>query len=690
MKIKHLLVSVLSIFIIACEEDELPPQSSSEEAEVVVQQVTESLTSQGNLNSFIEAFEDLEMSDEDVEEGITIFAPVDDALEANGFVSSQQARTTGSTADTTDSVLTPEVLKDHIIKGIIKASDLSDGEKLTTLSEKQLEVVIDGDDIWVNGVLLLGKDVATGEKHVVHTVAKLLSNEEAQEDPGIIEVTVWNGAKWAPDKPTGELEAGVIVSLYNSQEDYALGEVAFTQETGADGKATFTDLEPGKLYYVEAKKDDLSNIFYKSAQVEGGVYTGLFPDGMFQSQEEVDAHAFQSDGMPGNFRWKDVNGDGLIDISDKVTIPHKEVETVSSETTQTEIIIGYSDNYKMGPVRNGEMALQLLEDSYKMLDTWQKNIVMADGMLSDDAECGNMMRWCEIDNFSFNATKPEFAMIWWDSYKNIGQLNKLLRDVPELSFTEKTEVIAQAKGMRAYIYLQLLTYFGNIPLQTGLELGEEAVQNSAEEVYDYILTDLESAASTLPMEWSSDKYHQLTSGAAKGLLTKAALWKKDYQKAAEYTNEILQSGSYQLMGSDTLAFADATNAEIIWDFTFNVTSEFSAYFHGRTFCPALRLAEVYLMNAEAQFMISNTEAGLNSLNIIRDRMGMPPASSSNELYATGKAAMSREGSRFASLLRWEAAAEVLSAKGFSMQHTLLPVPQVFIGNHPNLVQNPGY
>lgn len=691
-----MLVSTLFIFTVACEKDDIPSQDSTDDQEVVVKQITESLAGQGNLNSFIEAFENLDMSDEDMAEGITIFAPVDDALQADGHVSSGQAR---STADTTTSALTPEVLKDHIVKGIIEAANLSNGDTLTTLSGKQLKVVIDGDDISVNGVLISGKNVATHTKYVVHTVAEVIRDTEPQKNTGTIEVMVWNGAKWSADKPTGETEAGVMILLYKSREDYAQGNVAYTQETGADGKAIFTDVDVYYVdgnsndllgYYIEAKKGDLSNIFYKSAQTEEGLYTGFAPEGLFQTQAEVESSAPQSNAVPGNFRWKDVNGDAIISEYDRIALPHNYVEAVSSQMVQVEVTIGYDDNQGMSPVQSREAALQLLEDSYQKLDGWQKNLVMADGMLSDDADCGNMMSWCEIDNFSFSSTNTTFTKLWQDGYQNIGQLNKLLRDVPLLSFAEKAEVIAQAKGLRAYIYLQLLNYFGNTPLQTSVEMDDNIAQSSTEEVYNFIIMDLESAASVLPMKWSSDKRHQISAGASKMLLAKAALWKKDYQKAAAYTDEVLQSSSYQLAANDTLLFADASNAEIIWDFSFNLSSEFSTYFYGRSFCPALRLAEVYLMNAEAQFMVGNTGAGVNHLNIIRDRMGMPPASSSEELSSTWKAAMSREGSRFVNLLRWKTAMDVLSPKGFAPHHSLLPVPQVFIDSFPNLIQNPGY
>jgi len=52
--------------------------------------------------------------------------------------------------------------------------------------------------------------------------------------------------------------------------------------------------------------------------------------------------------------------------------------------------------------------------------------------------------------------------------------------------------------------------------------------------------------------------------------------------------------------------------------------------------------------------------------------------------------MGKEGARFSNLLRWQKAMEVLSLKGFAQHHALLPVPQLFLDNYPNLFQNPGY
>ena len=50
-------------------------------------------------------------------------------------------------------------------------------------------------------------------------------------------------------------------------------------------------------------------------------FYGWETDGLFQTQEEVDNHAFQSSGTaPGDIRFKDLNGDGVVNAEDQTII----------------------------------------------------------------------------------------------------------------------------------------------------------------------------------------------------------------------------------------------------------------------------------------------------------------------------------------------------------------------------------
>jgi TonB-linked SusC/RagA family outer membrane protein len=52
-----------------------------------------------------------------------------------------------------------------------------------------------------------------------------------------------------------------------------------------------------------------------------GAFFGYVTDGIFQTAEEIEAHAFQSAGTaPGDIRFRDLNGDGVIDVEDQTYI----------------------------------------------------------------------------------------------------------------------------------------------------------------------------------------------------------------------------------------------------------------------------------------------------------------------------------------------------------------------------------
>lgn len=51
-----------------------------------------------------------------------------------------------------------------------------------------------------------------------------------------------------------------------------------------------------------------------------GYFYGYRTNGIFQNQAEVDAHATQTNAAPGDLRFVDVNGDGVVDLNDKTYI----------------------------------------------------------------------------------------------------------------------------------------------------------------------------------------------------------------------------------------------------------------------------------------------------------------------------------------------------------------------------------
>lgn len=74
---------------------------------------------------------------------------------------------------------------------------------------------------------------------------------------------------------------------------------------------------------VTALPEDVVNSFGGNGQDKtilgrsiNSIY-GYVADGLFQSQEEVDAHATQTGAAPGRIRWRDLDGNGVIDENDQ-------------------------------------------------------------------------------------------------------------------------------------------------------------------------------------------------------------------------------------------------------------------------------------------------------------------------------------------------------------------------------------
>lgn len=106
-----------------------------------------------------------------------------------------------------------------------------------------------------------------------------------------------------------------------------------------------------------------------------GYFFGLETNGLFQNQGEVDAHATQANAGPGDLRFVDQNGDGLIDSDDRVDIGNP----IPDATMGLNLSFDYK-NFDFGAyafasvgndiVRNYERNQPLVNRSVFTLDRW--------------------------------------------------------------------------------------------------------------------------------------------------------------------------------------------------------------------------------------------------------------------------------------------------------------------------------
>lgn len=100
---------------------------------------------------------------------------------------------------------------------------------------------------------------------------------------------------------------------YESNLQYSFGgNITFLQNE-------VTDLGPGGLPVIAGRIQSANaNVTRTVVGGQIGAFYGYVTDGIFQNQQEVNDHAFQSEGTrPGDIRFMDLNGDGVIDELDQ-------------------------------------------------------------------------------------------------------------------------------------------------------------------------------------------------------------------------------------------------------------------------------------------------------------------------------------------------------------------------------------
>ncbi|MET0392648.1 MAG: RagB/SusD family nutrient uptake outer membrane protein [Chitinophagaceae bacterium] len=171
--------------------------------------------------------------------------------------------------------------------------------------------------------------------------------------------------------------------------------------------------------------------------------------------------------------------------------------------------------------------------------------------LASDEMLNNQLGAPDLDqlaSFSHNAQNSALLETWQMHYKTITVANVVIERIPGISMDAalRTRLVNEAKFLRALMYFDLVRLFGDVPLLTREVEDLKPARASASAVYDLIISDL-TAAEALPADYPvNGGKGRATSGAAKSVLAKVYLTKKEYQKAADKALEVISSNRYAL------------------------------------------------------------------------------------------------------------------------------------------------
>lgn len=379
------------------------------------------------------------------------------------------------------------------------------------------------------------------------------------------------------------------------------------------------------------------------------------------------------------------------------------------------------------------------------------------GFAADEYTFGST-QYDDFTNNTLQANNADVQATWKLFYSIIYQANGIIEKVPGSPVSDSLKALytAEAKVFRAFCHLYLTGYFGDVPLiqTTNVTVTATAPRTAKATVLAAVTQDLQEAEAVLP--YGSVRNGRLNKWMATALLARVNLYQGNWAAAEAKATAMINNNSgialqtdlskvflrgskeaiwqvnsadnnyvygsslpgtslnYQLMVRPGLynAYETGDGRKTNWIGSATVQSTFFYYpwKYKNASAPAsssaiedyvlLRLAEQYLIRAEARAQQQNVTGAIDDLNVIRNRAGITPLayglSQSDVLLAVEKERRLElfgegYGHRWIDLNRTNRANAVLGAlkpATWKSSASLWPIPANEILLNPALTPNP--
>jgi starch-binding outer membrane protein, SusD/RagB family len=157
----------------------------------------------------------------------------------------------------------------------------------------------------------------------------------------------------------------------------------------------------------------------------------------------------------------------------------------------------------------------------------------------------------DIINGNFTDRTGAVVNRWRRGYDGVQRANTAIRNIAGMDIPENSKkvFIAEARFLRGLNYFYLTNLFGGVPLyDESVDLNRDfnsltLPRSSVEEVKAFIVADLTAAIEGLPVSYPPAQLGRATKGAAYALRGKVSLYNKEWNKAIQDFEEIVNNKS---------------------------------------------------------------------------------------------------------------------------------------------------
>jgi tetratricopeptide (TPR) repeat protein len=383
--------------------------------------------------------------------------------------------------------------------------------------------------------------------------------------------------------------------------------------------------------------------------------------------------------------------------------------------------------------------------SYPTLGTITTDNVIFNGTLSE---------YLQLDQNSIPTDNVITVAAYQGIYRAINSANSVIAAVPGVSdplllSSEKDKILGEAYFIRALSYFDLARGWGGVQLQlqptTDLNTLKGVKRSTLDQTYDQVLADLVQAEQLLPEDATTRNRAQKST--ARALRARLHLYRKQWAEAESYASQVISNPKYTLVkpykafftapfqttesvlelaysvndrntfwnlwypsssgGQYTLKPSDALNAKlndpVIGGTRNSLISGSGAAVYGVLYNTTasstdpsyvIRIAELYLIRAEARAQLNKLTEAAADLNTIRARADVAPTTVVTQealiqaIENENAVEFAFEGHRWFDLVRTERAGTVLGLT--NKNFWLFPIPYSDVLSDPDVTQNPGY
>lgn len=370
---------------------------------------------------------------------------------------------------------------------------------------------------------------------------------------------------------------------------------------------------------------------------------------------------------------------------------------------------------------------------------------------------GTLNQFLQLDQNALTPDNVLITDTWTQIYAAVNAANGVIAGVPSLSdpalpAAEKSSILGEAYFIRALAYFDLARGWGGVPLQlkpTRLLSELKGIKRSTlQQTYDQVLADLIQSENLLP---EGSTRNRAVKHTAKALRARLHLYREQWAGAESFASSVIGNSNFSLVTPYKAFFtAPFQSRESILELTYSVAdpnNQWNNWFPSQlggqfTLQPApsfisiisnaatggnrnsliatatigtttvtygnlyfrsaqrddpayiIRLAELYLIRAEARAQQNKLPEALEDLNAVRSRAGLGKSSAVSKedillaIEQERRLEFAFEAHRWFDLARTKRTGDILGIT--DTRKWLFPIPFNDIAADPDLEQNPGY